>query len=116
MEDTHFDLPEVSSPEQAVIAHFQLGGEGFGAPGQRALVFDAERAMTEAVEDAGVGEVEGNEFGGGEAVLYAYGPDADALFRVMEATLRALPFRPAHVVLRRGDAGDPEAAESRVEL
>jgi hypothetical protein len=116
MEDTLFDLPEPRRPEQAVIAHFQLGGEDFGEPDQRALIFDAERAMTAAVEDAGVGEVDGNEFGGGEAVLYAYGLDTDALFRVMEATLRALPFRPAHVVLRHGEAEDAEAVESRVEL
>ncbi|MFB7331927.1 hypothetical protein ACFC00_09770 [Streptomyces adustus] len=34
----------------------------------------------------------------------AYGPDADALFKVMEPTLRGLPFRPAHVVVRRGDS------------
>lgn len=59
--------------------------------------------MAAAVEEAGVGEVDGNEFGGGEAVLYAYGPEADALFKVMESTLRGLPFKPAHVVLRRGD-------------
>lgn len=27
----------------------------------------------------GVGEVDGNEFGGGKVVIFAYGPDADAL-------------------------------------
>ncbi|WP_406159019.1 hypothetical protein [Streptomyces canus] len=37
--------------------------------------------MAAAVEEAGVGEVDGNEFGGGEVVLYAYGPDAQALFK-----------------------------------
>ncbi|WP_405779417.1 transposase [Streptomyces sp. NBC_00859] len=55
-----------------------------------------------AVAAAGVGEVDGNEFGGGEVVIYAFGPDAEALFRVMEPGLRMLPFRPAHVVLRYG--------------
>lgn len=50
---------------------------------------------------AGVGEVDGNEFGEGEAGLYAYGKGAEALFTVMEPTLRRLPFRPAHVVLRQ---------------
>ncbi|MGW7364071.1 hypothetical protein ACWGI8_11730 [Streptomyces sp. NPDC054841] len=72
--------------------------------------------MSAAVEAAGVGEVDGNEFGGGEAVLYSYGPDADALFKVMEPALRELPFRPAYVVLRRGDAGDAGAVVSRVDL
>ncbi|MEU9781158.1 hypothetical protein AB0H92_09335 [Streptomyces phaeochromogenes] len=68
--------------------------------------------MTVAVEEAGVGEVDGNEFGGGEAVVYAYGQDAEALFKVMEPTLRSLPLRPAHVVLRRGS----RETESRVNL
>jgi len=68
--------------------------------------------MESAVEKAGVGEVDGNEFGGGEAVLYAYGPDADALFKVMEPMLRSLPFRPPHVVLRQRS----RETESRVDL
>ncbi|MBE1597991.1 hypothetical protein [Streptomyces stelliscabiei] len=42
--------------------------------------------------------------------MYAYGPDADALFKVLEPTLRNLPFRPAYVRLRRGDN------ETRVDL
>lgn len=67
--------------------------------------------MGAAVEEALVGEVDGNEFGGGEAVVFAYGPDADALFEVMEPVLRGLPFRPAYVVLRRGDD-----SASRVDL
>ncbi|MEU5347112.1 hypothetical protein AB0H18_40910 [Streptomyces sp. NPDC020766] len=66
--------------------------------------------METATERGEVGEVDGNEFGGGEAVVYAYGPDADALFEVLEPTLRSLPFRPAHVLLRRGDN------ETRVDL
>ncbi|MGW5250969.1 hypothetical protein ACWEQN_46125 [Streptomyces sp. NPDC004129] len=95
--------PDSSDEEHAVIAHFRLADDGFGAAAQRALIYEAEQAMTAATRGADVGEVDGNEFGGGKAVLYAYGPDADALFEIMEPTLRSLPFRPAHVVLRRGD-------------
>ncbi|MGW1643046.1 hypothetical protein [Streptomyces lavendulae] len=49
-------------------------------------------------------------------VLYAYGPDADALFAVMAPFLHNLPFRPAHVVRRYGSVDDPSAAEHRVDL
>lgn len=49
-------------------------------------------------------------------VLFAYGPDADALFAVMAPVLRDLPFRPGNVVLRYGSASDPSAAERLVEL
>ncbi|MFJ5707638.1 hypothetical protein [Streptomyces sp. NPDC093105] len=105
MQDALFDLP-ATPPEQAVIARFQLGGEDLGEPDQWSLVFEAERSIEATVAAAGVGEVDGNEFGGGEVVIFAYGPDADALYRVMEPGLRALPFRPAHVVLRYGEPDD----------
>ncbi|MGW9494826.1 hypothetical protein ACWG5P_10615 [Streptomyces prasinus] len=110
--DTLFDLPEPETPEQAVIAHYRLSDDEYGSRAEREAIFDAERAMAVAVAKAGVGEVDGNEFGGGEAVVYAYGADAEALFKVMELTLRSLPFRPAHVVLRRGS----RETESRVDL
>ncbi len=102
--------PDSGDEEHAVIAHLRLTGDGFGDADQRELVYQAARTMATAAEKAGVGEVDGNEFGGGEAVVYAYGPDADALFEVLEPTLRGLPLRPAHVMLRRGDT------ESRVDL
>lgn len=107
-----FDLPEPEEPEHAVIGHYRLSDDQYGSRAERQAIFAAERAMAAAVEEAGVGEVDGNGFGGGEAELFAYGPDADALFRVMEPTLRGLPFRPAYVVLRRGD----RETESRVDL
>ncbi|MCZ4118985.1 hypothetical protein [Streptomyces sp. H39-S7] len=107
---------EDGDAEQAVIARFRLADDGFGALGDRVTVREAQGMLTEAIERAGVGEFDGNEFGGGEVVLYAYGPDAGALFGVMEPTLRGLPFRPAHVVLRYGSASDPTVAEERVEL
>ncbi|MGY4982250.1 hypothetical protein ACWCYL_34755 [Streptomyces sp. 900105755] len=110
--DTLFDLPSPETPEHAVIAHYRLSGDQYGSRAERDAIFDAERAMAAAVKKAGVGEIDGNEFGGGEAVLYAYGADAEALFKVMEPTLRGLPFRPAYVVLRQGS----RERESRVDL
>ncbi|MFJ8996392.1 hypothetical protein ACIRQH_39080 [Streptomyces sp. NPDC102279] len=99
-----------------MIARYRLTGDGFGEPGERAAVRAAQSLMSEAIEGAGVGEFDGNEFGGGEVALFAYGPDADALFAVMEPVLRDLPLRPAHVVLRYGSASEPSAGERLVEL
>lgn len=103
-------VPDNGDEEHVVIAHFRLAAHGFGDADQRERVYEAEKLMAAAIDSNGVGEIDGNEFGGGEVVLYAYGPSADALFKVMEPTLRSLPFRPAHVVLRRGNI------ESRVDL
>ncbi|MFG3017378.1 hypothetical protein ACGFZQ_02295 [Streptomyces sp. NPDC048254] len=110
--DTLFDFPEPETHEEAVIARYRLSDDQYGSRAERETIFAAERTMTAAVEEARVGEVDGNEFGGGEAVLYAYGADAEALFKVMEPTLRGVPFRPAHVVLRQGS----RETETRVDL
>ncbi|MFJ9870917.1 hypothetical protein [Streptomyces sp. NPDC101165] len=102
--------PDIGDEEHAVIARFRLAAGGFGDADQRALVYDTGEVLAAAIEEANAGEFDGNEFGAGQAVLYAYGPDADALFKAMEPTLRGLPFRPAHIVVRRGDS------ESRIDL
>ncbi|MFJ8745836.1 hypothetical protein ACIRL2_41570 [Embleya sp. NPDC127516] len=93
-----------------------LAEGGFVTQHQRDAVRRVEALLIEAIGQAGVGEFDGQEFGGGEVVLYAYGPDADALFAAMAPALRALPFRSAHVVLRYGSASDPTATEQRLDL
>ncbi|GAA1262429.1 hypothetical protein GCM10009665_60110 [Kitasatospora nipponensis] len=102
--------------EQAVIARYRLADDGMGTQGQRATVRQAQTLLAEAIERAEVGEFDGNEFGDGEVVLYAYGPDADALFDVMTPVLHDLPFRPAHIVLRYGSASNPSTPEHRFDL
>ncbi|MFJ3633132.1 hypothetical protein [Streptomyces sp. NPDC090112] len=102
--------------QHAVIAHYRLADSGLGEPSQRQAVRQSQHLLAEAIEQAGVGEFDGNEYGGGEVVLYAYGPDADALFAVMAPLLDDLPFRPAHVVLRHGSVDDPLAPEYRIVL
>lgn len=108
------DPGEETIAEHAVIARYRLTGEGFG--GDWAAVRATERALREAVEAAGVGEFDGDEFGGGEVLLFAYGPDADALSEAMAPALRGLPLRPARVRLRYGAATDPDAAERVMDL
>ena len=99
-----------------MIVHFVVSGEEFGEVDEREAIFALEDELIEAIKEAGVGEFDGNEFGGGEAVLYSYGPDADALFAVMEPHLRAVKARPAWCVLRYGEAADPSAKERRIDL
>ncbi|HZN22132.1 MAG TPA: hypothetical protein VFB57_06210 [Gaiellaceae bacterium] len=96
------------SVEQAVITTFVSDVEWD--------VADVEDRLIEAIEKAGVGEFDGNVMGPGEVVLYAYGPDADALFDVMAPILRAIPAREAFAIKRYGEAGDPRAHEERVDL
>lgn len=106
----------MSSPEHAVIVRYTLTGEAFGEEQERQAVYALQKRLAEAIAGADVGEFAGNEFGGGEVTLYAYGPDATRLFTAMEPQLRAFPARPAHATLRFGEADDPTAVEQRVDL
>jgi hypothetical protein len=57
------------------------------------------------------GDHDGDEFGGGEAVLYTYGPDADALLDAIRNSFEDFPLRPGayaiQAVRRSGRPGCP---------
>jgi hypothetical protein len=104
------------TPEHAVIIHYSLTGDEHGTVREREAVFELENILTSTIEDQALGEFDGNEFGGGEAVLYCYGPDAGRLFSGIESALRAFPARPAHALLRYSDVSDKDAPEQRIDL
>jgi Immunity protein 26 len=99
--------------EQCVFVYFSLEGDEFGTKAQRDAVFQAEKIIEEELARTGAGELGGNEFGGGRAALFAYGPDADVLFAAMEPQLRMVPLRPAYALLRHGGPDNPQ---TRIDL
>ena len=108
--------PVAPSDEHAVITHLPLSDDDHGIAEEREAVFALEDRLLEAAAALG-GEHDGNEFGGGEAVLYTYGPDADALLEAVRSCLADFPVRPgAFAVKRYGRADDPDAREERVPL
>ena len=108
--------PVPAAPEHAVLLHYALSDDGYGAASEREAVFALEERVAAIIDTHGLGEHDGNELGGGEAVIYCYGPDAARLFAAIEAEARAFPARPAHAVLRFGPPGDPTVRTERVEL
>jgi hypothetical protein len=65
-----------------------------------------ENELIAVVEQRGLGEFDGNEFGPAETTLYLYGPDANALFKKIEPVLRASPLcQNARVTIRSGGPG-----------
>jgi len=106
----------VASDEHAVITHLPLSGDDFGTEAERAAVHELETRIEAAVAALG-GEHDGDEFGGGEAALYTYGPDADRLLEAIRGCLDGFDVRPgAYARKRYGRADDPEAREERVPL
>jgi hypothetical protein len=103
--------------DQAVIVHMKLSDGGFGTAAERQDLMAFEDRLEDVIDEAGAGEFDGNEFGGGECVWYMYGPDADALYRAVEPLIReAKPRRGSFVVKRRGAPGDLGAKEETVTL
>jgi hypothetical protein len=99
-------MAAAGADEQAVIVHLKLSGSGFGEKHEREALFKLEDAIATSIERSSVGEHDGNEVGGGEFVIYCYGPNADALFAAIEPTLRASPLsKGATVVIRYGKPG-----------
>ena len=105
-----------TADDHAVITYLPLSGDDFGTQEEREAVHELESRIEEAVRAIG-GEHDGDEFGGGEAVLFTYGPDADALLDAIQLCLRDFDVRTgAYAVKRYGPAGDPDAREERVPL
>jgi len=107
---------DAPASEHAVITHLPLSDDSFGTTNERESVFQLETRIEAAVAELS-GEHDGNEFGGGEAVLYSYGPDADALLAAIQECLVGFPVHPGAFALKRyGRADDPDARSERVTL
>ena len=103
---------EDSKVEQAVIVDLRLTGGDFGSDEERQALVSLEDQPIVSIESAGVGVYDGNEFGGGGVTLYAYGPDADALFAAMERPLREFRPNPGSSATIR--YGGPESVDQQV--
>ena len=98
--------------EHAVIAHLILQEGSFGSDREREAVADLAGELQRAIEERGVGEFDGEEFGEGRCVLYMYGRDADQLFEVAAPILKAASLAHGGFVIKRyGEATDPGAIE-----
>jgi hypothetical protein len=104
------------TPAHAVIIHFKLSDNRFGTDPERQTLFQLETALEDTVTAANAGMVDGNEIGGGKAVIYAYGPDVDGLFAAMRPILQSSTMRPMRAYLRHGNEGDPDYRLQTIEF
>ncbi|MDM4719571.1 hypothetical protein QTQ03_08195 [Micromonospora sp. WMMA1363] len=103
--------------EHAVIVEVPLSGEGFGEPAERDEIRRISREIDAKLAQGTFGELDGDEFGGGSATLYLYGPSADELFdAVLPILAGALSGRRATVTLRYGEADDTSVQQRSVSI
>lgn len=97
--------------EHAVIVEITLSGEGLGEPVERDEVRRISRQIDAKLAQTAIGELDGDEFGGGIATLYLYGANADRLFDAVHPILSDALSDRATVTLRYGEADDPSAQQ-----
>ena len=98
--------------EHSVVLHYKLSDEEYGTQAEREAIYGLQDRLAKVIEVARAGDFDGNEFGGGKAVLYMYGPDKERLWSVVETEARRFPLRPAFALLR----GGPETTPNQVHL
>jgi len=85
--------------EQDLLVVLALSNKAIGTSSERAEIAAFADQLEAAVAEAGVGEYDGDEFGGGECTLFFCGPDVDRLLAVLQPLLRRSPLcRGGHLV------------------
>lgn len=101
--------------DHAVIIHLSLSDGEFGSADDREAISSLEDSISAVFQNKDFGELDGDEFGEGECVIYTYGPDADALYSLIEPFLTAdnRAYK-GYAIKRYGEPDDPDAREVRV--
>ena len=107
----YLDDDDCDCDAEQLELRYRLTGTDYGTQAERDLVHDLEDQLEGVLDDLEVGDVGGDEFGGGEAVLFLHGPSCEQLWEAVQPYARALALRPASALLRRADE-----TERRVEL
>ena len=81
-------------PEHEVMVHFSYGSTNFQH------MYALEDQLRHAIAEAGVGEYDGHEVpeDGSEGFFYMYGPDAEALYRIIHPLLAESSFMHGAIV------------------
>jgi hypothetical protein len=111
------DEPLEEEDEDSVYVHLKLSDDKYGTPEERDRIRKLSHELKAVIESKGVGELDGDEFGGGECTLFMYGPDANALFSVIERILRQSPVaNGGRAVKRYGHETRADKKEVRIDL
>ena len=90
--------------------------EVYGSSKERESIQEFTEKLGETIENHGVGEFDGDEYGGGECTLYMYGPDADQLFEVISPVVTSFPLARGGYVLKRYGPPNDGIKEVKVDL
>jgi hypothetical protein len=108
------DIEPLPDSNHAVIITIKLSDDAFGTEDERDKVYELEDTLEAILSEQD--EVDGHDFGGGEASIYLYGPDADALYKVTQPVLRRTSFKAMTALLRYGSTDQEDAEEKTITI
>src|SRR5258707_527707 len=95
-----------------VAVYLKLSGGEYGSGAERDEVRSFARELDGAIQEHGIGILDGDEFGNHEAGLFMYGQDADRLFETIEPLLRSWNLlKGGHVIKRYGETSRSERVQ-----
>lgn len=102
--------------ERDLLVVLPLSNRAMGTHDERLGIEALAEQLERAALEAGVGEFDGDEYGGGECVLFFCGPDEEQLLGVLRPHLQRSPMaRGAHFVrLVEGDDGELRRERVRI--
>ncbi len=100
---------QMDDQRQAVFVFIKLSDGDMGDERDDEAIYALEDRLNQVIEEQGVGELDGDEWGNGNCQLFMYGKNADRIFEVITPLLLAHEA-PAisYAVKRYGPAGAPE--------
>ena len=100
--------------EQDLLVVLQLSGRDMGTITECDTLENFAEQLEAAILEAGVGEYDGNEIGGGEYILFFCGPDIDALIAVLRPLLARSPLAQGARFERMIDGDDGEMVRQKL--
>ena len=99
---------------QAVFVFIKLSDGDMGDATDDDAIYALEDRLNQVIEQHGVGELDGDEWGNGNCQLFMYGNDADKIFDVITPLLLAHEAPAVSYAIKR--YGPPGAPERMVHL
>lgn len=100
--------------DQSVIVHLRLTDSDIGSFEDEEPIEELTCRIEAVMETSGIGELDGDEWGGGYCRLFLHGPDANSIARAVLPDLLGFPARPGSYMVKR--YGAPGADEELIEL
>ena len=110
------DPDDAGTDEQDLLVVLRLSNRQMGVQAERHALEQLAERLEAAVRDAGAGEYDGDEIGGGECVLFFCGPDVDALIAVLRPLLQREPLARGGSFVRLVPGPDGEPVRERLPL